>query len=71
MGDFLELPSLGNCFDSLELDIDFVYVNSTEGWFYPAPWVNGIDDRGGFFSDGLPAPAESVISSSFESLLWD
>lgn len=57
----VELPSLGSCFDSLELRNDFVYVDNAalEGWLDPPPpWSGGVADDGG-------------MSGCFETLLWN
>ncbi|KAL2544875.1 Dehydration-responsive element-binding protein 3 [Forsythia ovata] len=64
LSEIIELPSLGSCFDSLELRNDFVYVDNSvvDGWLDPSPpWLSGgdVDDGGG------------ISSCSFESLLWN
>ncbi|XP_022865409.1 dehydration-responsive element-binding protein 3-like [Olea europaea var. sylvestris] len=64
LSEIIELPSLGSCFDSLELRNDFVYVDNSvvDGWLDPpAPWLSGgdVDDGGG------------ISSFSFESLSWN
>ncbi|CAI9755680.1 unnamed protein product [Fraxinus pennsylvanica] len=65
LSEIIELPSLGSCFDSLELRNDFVYDDNSvvDGWLDPpAPWLSGgdVDVDGG------------VISSfSFESSTWN
>ncbi|KAK3019907.1 hypothetical protein RJ639_004002 [Escallonia herrerae] len=62
LGEIVELPSLGTCFDSLELRSDFVYVDSVDGWCYPpSPWSSD----GGYFSDQMP------VVPPLESLLWN
>ncbi|KAK3015953.1 hypothetical protein RJ639_007330 [Escallonia herrerae] len=62
LGEIVELPSLGTCFDSLEVRSDFVYVDSVDGWCYPpSPWSS--DD--GYFSDQMP------VVPPLESLLWN
>ncbi|KAI3468207.1 hypothetical protein Pfo_024870 [Paulownia fortunei] len=62
LSEIVELPSLGSCYDSLELRNDFVYVDNTvmEGWLDPPPsWAGGgVGDDGG-------------ISSCLETLLWN
>ncbi|KAK6161867.1 hypothetical protein DH2020_001708 [Rehmannia glutinosa] len=63
LSEIVELPSLGSCFDSLELSNEFVYIDNTvvEGWLEPPPpWGGG----GGVADDG-------GIQSCFESLLWN
>ncbi|KAL0394093.1 UNVERIFIED_CONTAM: Dehydration-responsive element-binding protein 3 [Sesamum latifolium] len=60
LSEIVELPSLGSCFDSLELRNDFVYIENTvlEGWLDPPPpWGGGGDDGG--------------VPSTFETLLWN
>ncbi|KAK4419953.1 Dehydration-responsive element-binding protein 3 [Sesamum alatum] len=59
LSEIVELPSLGSCFDSLELRNDFVYIDNTvlEGWLDPPPPWSGGDDGG--------------VPSSFETLLWN
>ncbi|CAK9188465.1 unnamed protein product [Ilex paraguariensis] len=69
LSEIVVLPSLGTSFDSLELNSDFVYVDSVDGWLYPPPWLKCVEESGGF-SDQMSSP-ESVVSSSFESLLWN
>ncbi|GFQ02000.1 dehydration-responsive element-binding protein 3 [Phtheirospermum japonicum] len=61
LSEIVELPSLGSCFDSLELRNDFVYVDNTvvsDGWLDPPPPSWGGGDDGG-------------ITSCFETLLWN
>ncbi|KAL2517795.1 Dehydration-responsive element-binding protein 3 [Abeliophyllum distichum] len=64
LSEIIKLPSLGSCFDSLEMRNDFVYVDNSvvDGWLDPSPpWLSGgdVDDGGG------------ISSCSFESLLWN
>ncbi|XP_047972809.1 dehydration-responsive element-binding protein 3-like [Salvia hispanica] len=50
LGEIVELPSLGSCFDSVEMGSDFVYVDNAaiEGWLDPPPpWSGGAADDGG------------------------
>nr|GMD44224.1 dehydration-responsive element-binding protein 3-like [Ipomoea batatas] len=63
LSEIVELPSLDTSFDSLGLGGEIVYVDSVEEWLYPPPWLGGATDDGG----GGPG----IISSSFESSLWD
>ncbi|CAK9184879.1 unnamed protein product [Ilex paraguariensis] len=69
LSEIVELPSLGTSFDSLELHSEFVYVDSVDGWLYPPPWLNSVDESG-YFSDQISLP-ESAASNSFESMLWN
>ncbi|KAG8375590.1 hypothetical protein BUALT_Bualt10G0116300 [Buddleja alternifolia] len=61
LSEIVELPSLGSCFDSLELRNDFVYADNTalDGWMDnpPPPWGAG----GGIADDDY----------CFETLLWN
>ncbi|KAG6387992.1 hypothetical protein SASPL_153189 [Salvia splendens] len=50
LGEIVELPSLGSCFDSVEMGSDFVYADNAviEGWLDPPPpWSCGAADDGG------------------------
>ncbi|XP_058202044.1 ethylene-responsive transcription factor TINY-like [Rhododendron vialii] len=64
--EIVELPSLGASYDqSAELNREFVYVDSVDGWMYPPPpRLDGGDD------DCQLAVPETVIQSSFDSLWW-
>lgn len=44
LSEIVELPTLGSCFDSLELRNDFVYVDNAalEGWLDPPPLDAGM-----------------------------
>ncbi|KAL8101652.1 hypothetical protein AgCh_033521 [Apium graveolens] len=42
--EIVELPRLTG-FDSIELNDDFVFTDSVDGWFYPSPW--SINDNDG------------------------
>ncbi|KAK9058865.1 hypothetical protein SSX86_023709 [Deinandra increscens subsp. villosa] len=68
LGEITELPSLGPGSDSVESNTEFVYIDSVmEGWLYPPQWVvDGGDGDGGYISG-----QKSVVSSDFESLLWN
>ncbi|KAL6556625.1 Dehydration-responsive element-binding protein 3 [Orobanche gracilis] len=63
LSEIVELPSLGSCYDSLDLRNDFVYADHTgvEGWLKPPTpaWGGGFDD------DNVG------ITSCFETLLWN
>ncbi|KAL5558672.1 hypothetical protein UlMin_034883 [Ulmus minor] len=65
LSEIVELPSLGTSYDSPELSNEFVFVDSEEGWVYPPPWLQSVEDC------GFGVAENSLISSSFESLLWD
>ncbi|KAL1532517.1 ethylene-responsive transcription factor TINY-like [Salvia divinorum] len=53
LSEIVELPSLGSCFDSVEMRSDFVYVDNAdnaaiEGWLDPPPpWSCATADDGG------------------------
>lgn len=63
--EIVVLPSLETGFDSVH--DDFVFIDSVDGWFYPPPWSIDSVDEGGY----LHEPESSVLSGSFQSLLWD
>ncbi|XWS26342.1 hypothetical protein CRYUN_Cryun26dG0024100 [Craigia yunnanensis] len=64
LSEIVELPSLGTSYDSVELKNEFVFVDSVDGWFYPPPWLQSVEDCG-----YVP---ESVLQNGFEEgLLWD
>nr|WAK85994.1 transcription factor ERF33 [Nothapodytes nimmoniana] len=69
LSEIVELPRLGTGFDLFELENDFVYVDSVEGWLYPPPRL-GADDGGGYSSDQILIP-ECGASTCFGSLLWN
>ncbi|CAL5359153.1 unnamed protein product [Camellia sinensis] len=72
LSEIVELPSLGTSYESAELNSEFVYVDSLDGWFYPPPWLQSGDNDCECFSDQVAATPEGVIHSSFdESLLWN
>ncbi|KAA8521824.1 hypothetical protein F0562_012505 [Nyssa sinensis] len=59
LSEIVELPSLGTSFDSLELNNDFVYIDSVDGWLYPPPWLQSADECE-CISDQISVP-ESLI----------
>ncbi|KAI3894315.1 hypothetical protein MKW92_043329 [Papaver armeniacum] len=78
----VELPRLTSYFDESQesQQNDYIFINdsSIDGWFYPTPWLQSLneEDCSGFFPDhqqnNLFLPHESSSSSTtFESLLWD
>ncbi|XWS17710.1 hypothetical protein CRYUN_Cryun33cG0090500 [Craigia yunnanensis] len=70
LSEIVELPSLGTSYDSVELKNEFVFVDSVDGWFYPPPWLESVEDCG-YVCDQLVVP-ESVLQNGFEEgLLWD
>ncbi|XWS72536.1 hypothetical protein CRYUN_Cryun02cG0048400 [Craigia yunnanensis] len=70
LSEIVELPSLGTSYDSVELKNEFVFVDSVDGWFYPPPWLQSMEDCG-YVCDQLVVP-ESVLQNGFEEgLLWD
>ncbi|XP_042034335.1 ethylene-responsive transcription factor TINY-like [Salvia splendens] len=49
LSEIVELPSLGSCFDTVEMRSDFVYVDddaAIEGWLDPPPWSGAVADDG-------------------------
>lgn len=68
LGEITELPILGPVVDLVESNKEFVYIDSAvEGWLYPPQWVDdGGDGNGGHVSGQM-----NVVSSDFESLLWN
>ncbi|GMJ15902.1 TINY2 [Hibiscus trionum] len=70
LSEIVELPSLGTSYDSVESKNEFVFMDSVDGWFYPPPWLQEMEDCG-YVCDQLPAP-ESILQNGFEEgLLWD
>ncbi|RZC75681.1 hypothetical protein C5167_051161 [Papaver somniferum] len=77
----VELPRLTSYFDESQesQQNEYIFINdsSIDGWFYPTPWLQSLnEDCSGFFPDhqqnNLFLPHESSSSSTtFESLLWD
>lgn len=69
LSEIVELPSLEESYDSSE----FVFVDSVDvdgGWVYPPQWLH--DDCYGYFApDQISTMADSVISGSFETFLWE
>ncbi|XP_062098413.1 dehydration-responsive element-binding protein 3 [Humulus lupulus] len=79
LSEIVELPRLGTSYDSAESGNEFVFVDSEEGWVYPPPWLQNMENFGylqrpenDYFGDGATVPENSyVISNSFEDLLWN
>ncbi|RVX17688.1 Dehydration-responsive element-binding protein 3 [Vitis vinifera] len=69
LSEIVELPNLDPSFDSPESKTDFVFDDSADGWLYPPPWLQSVEDCG-YFSEQLLVP-ESLIPGSFEAFLWD
>ncbi|XP_058201191.1 ethylene-responsive transcription factor TINY-like [Rhododendron vialii] len=62
--EIVELPNLVTSYSD-NLNREVVCVDLVDGWEYPPPpWMDGGDD------DCETAVAETVIQSSFESVLW-
>ncbi|KAK8509268.1 hypothetical protein V6N13_062319 [Hibiscus sabdariffa] len=58
LSEIVELPSLGTNYDSVESKNEFVFMDSVDGWFYPPPWLQDIEER--------------ILQNGFEEdLLWD
>ncbi|GAB4854311.1 Dehydration-responsive element-binding protein 3 [Ancistrocladus abbreviatus] len=70
LSEIVKLPSLGPCFDFPELADKFVYNDSMDdGWLYPPPWLQTVEDSGYFSNRFSPSP-ESVIPTGFDGSLW-
>ncbi|XP_022756351.1 dehydration-responsive element-binding protein 3-like [Durio zibethinus] len=70
LSEIVELPSLGTNYDSVELKNEFMFADSVDGWFYPPPWLQSMEDYE-YVCDQLVVP-ESVLLNDFEEgLLWD
>ncbi|GMJ07663.1 TINY2 [Hibiscus trionum] len=68
--EIVELPSLGTSYDSVQTKNEFVFMDSVDGWLYPPPWLQNMEDCG-YVCDQL-LPPESVLKNGFEEgLLWD
>ncbi|KDP34150.1 hypothetical protein JCGZ_07721 [Jatropha curcas] len=72
LSEIVELPSLGTSYEWTELSSDFVFVDSVDGWVYPPPWVQSLEDS---YGDGClfdEMTVTNTISNSFEQgLLWE
>jgi EREBP-like factor len=65
--EIVELPSLGTSYESAESSEEFVFDDSVvEGWCYPPPWLHSAGESSSYFGETV----ESIISTSFEALLW-
>ncbi|XP_010254012.1 PREDICTED: ethylene-responsive transcription factor TINY-like [Nelumbo nucifera] len=67
--EIVELPRLGESFDSPQSQHDYIFVDSVDGWVYPPLWLPSHDDYG-YFLDQMMVP-ETLIPSSSDALLWD
>ncbi|KAJ7958813.1 Dehydration responsive element binding transcription factor [Quillaja saponaria] len=65
LSEIVKLPNLGISYETEELGKEFVFVDSADGWMYPPPWLQSIEDCNGYVVDQLAVP-ECVISSSFD-----
>ncbi|GMJ07401.1 TINY2 [Hibiscus trionum] len=66
LSQIVELPSLGTSYESAESGNEFVYIDTTDGWFFNSggmPWY--YEENCGYFGE------ESEITSGFGPLLWD
>ncbi|KAF3446407.1 hypothetical protein FNV43_RR11586 [Rhamnella rubrinervis] len=71
LSEIVELPSLGTSYESPELmNNEFVFVDSEDGWLYPPPWLQSVEDCG-YVCDELRVTENGMIRSSFEGFLWD
>ncbi|KAL4298193.1 hypothetical protein GQ457_12G022910 [Hibiscus cannabinus] len=73
LSQIVELPSLGTSYESTESGNEFVYVDTTDGWFFNSggmPWY--YEENCGYFGEESSIQLqESEITSSFGPLLWD
>lgn len=70
--EIVELPSLGTSYETPELDNEFVFVDSEDGWVYPPPWLRSVEDSGYVCDElGVANTGNGMITSCFEGLLWD
>ncbi|MBA0777744.1 hypothetical protein Gotri_005723 [Gossypium trilobum] len=70
LSEIVELPSLGASYDSVESKNEFVFMDSVDGWLYPPPLLQNMEDCG-YVCDQLVVP-ESILQNGFEQgLLWD
>ncbi|XP_061367408.1 dehydration-responsive element-binding protein 3-like [Gastrolobium bilobum] len=60
--EIIELPRLENSDETLELEKEFVFMDSLDGWMYQPPWLQSMEEL------GVP---ESEVLTSFESLMWN
>lgn len=68
LSEITELPILGPSLDSVELNKEFVYIDSVgDGWLYPPQWMDNCGDIDG----GHVSGQKNVVSTEFESLLWN
>ncbi|MCL7037608.1 hypothetical protein MKW94_021467 [Papaver nudicaule] len=74
----VELPRLTSYFDESQesQQNEYIFINdsSIDGWFYPTPWLQSLNEDCGFFPDNnlfLPHESSSATSTFEESLLWD
>ncbi|XP_057501303.1 ethylene-responsive transcription factor TINY-like [Actinidia eriantha] len=72
LSEIVELPSLGASDDSAESRNEFSLVDSMgvdmDRWVYSTQWLQ--EDYYGYFASDQTSMAESVISESFETSLW-
>ncbi|MBA0719472.1 hypothetical protein Golax_007149, partial [Gossypium laxum] len=62
--EIVELPSLGTSYESVELGSEFIFADSMDGWFYPPPWLESMEDCE-YVCDQLIVP-ESVLQNGFK-----
>ncbi|KAJ7965942.1 Dehydration responsive element binding transcription factor [Quillaja saponaria] len=70
LSEIVKLPSLGTSYEAEEFGKEFVFVDSLDGWMYPPPWLQSVEDSDGYLGDQLAVP-EYMIPSSFDGLLWN
>ncbi|TYI79871.1 hypothetical protein E1A91_D05G051500v1 [Gossypium mustelinum] len=65
--EIVELPSLGTSYESVELGSEFIFADSMDGWFYPPPWLESMEDCE-YVCNQLVVP-ESVLQNGFKQVL--
>ncbi|KAE8724128.1 ERF043 protein [Hibiscus syriacus] len=63
LSEIVELPILGTSYDSVEPKNEFVFMDSVDGWFYPPPLLQNMEDCG-YVCDQLLQP-ESILQKWF------
>ncbi|XVF35441.1 hypothetical protein REPUB_Repub18cG0146300 [Reevesia pubescens] len=63
LSEIVELPSLGTSYESVELNNEFVFVDSVDGSFYPPPWLQSMED--------CRYVCDQSQNGFEEGLLWD
>lgn len=70
LGEIVELPSLGTSYESPELNNEFVFMDSEDGWVYPPPWLQSVEDCVNVREES-GGTENGTSRSSFEGFLWN